>query len=195
MKPIVADKPISELKPVDVKCSDTNCEQGFHFYTSNKAPKGGKLGDCKECGDDSIDWDRIHKQNPNDVNYTFQSLKKELLRHVCWVNNIDERAIQRAKQRGILRIKQRAKEIIRKKIGHPAKTRWDNMCTPKQGTEIIHYAQHATATCCRKCLKRWHNVPLDVDLTDSQIEFCVGLIEQFVEDKIKKSSDSIEVKK
>ena len=86
MKPIVVDKPTADLKPLDVSCSHTRCEEGFHYYTSTVAPKGGKLGDCKSCGNASIDWDRIHTQGKPDVPYIFESLKKELLRHVCWVN-------------------------------------------------------------------------------------------------------------
>ena len=35
-----------------------------------------KVGDCKECGDDSIDWARIYLHNLNDIEYTFNSLKR-----------------------------------------------------------------------------------------------------------------------
>ena len=127
MQPVTIDKPISELKPMDVKCSDTKCEQGFHYYTSKVTGKGKKVGDCKECGDDSIDWARIYLHNLNDIEYTFNSLKKELLRHVCWINEIDQNAILRAKRRGRNAIRARAKEIIAKKIGHPIQSYFDKI--------------------------------------------------------------------
>jgi hypothetical protein len=184
MKPVTIDKPISELKPYEVKCSDTRCEQGFHYYTSKVAPEGGKVGDCKECGDDTVDWKRIYLHDPEDVEYTFDSLKKELLRHVCWVNEIDKKAILKAKQRGRKAIRLKAEEIIRKKLGHPIKSYFDKICTPKKGSEIINYGQHATATCCRICLERWHNIPQDVNLTEQQIDYCAGLIELFVNDRV-----------
>ncbi len=184
MEPVTIDKPISELKPMEVKCSATKCDQGFHYYTSQVAGKGKQIGDCKNCGDDSIDWERIYLRNPNDIAYTFDSLKKELLRHVCWINLIDEAAIVRAKKRGRKALRARAKLIIKQKIGHPIKTYFDKICTPKKGNEIIHYGQHATATCCRICLERWHNISQISDLTEDQIDYCAGLIELFIEDRV-----------
>lgn len=184
MNPIKIDLPIDELKPLDVNCSDTLCKQGFHFYTSKSAPKGGKKGDCKDCGDDTIDWGRIHQRNPLDIAYTFDSLKRELLRHVCWINEIDPAAIQYANQRGRLSILIKAKEIITKKIAKIPQGYFDYLCTPKKGKEIVHYAQHATATCCRKCLDRWHNIPEDVVLTEEQINYCVNLIDLYMLDRL-----------
>ena len=189
MRPIIADTPVSELKPMDVRCSDTKCNEGFHYYTSKIAGKGKKIGDCKECGDDSIDWNRIYLHDSDDIEYTFDSLKKELLRHVCWVNKIDDEAISKAKKRGRKAIRKKAEEIIAKKIGHPIRTHFDKMCTPKKGSEIIHYGKHATATCCRICLERWHNIPQDVDLTEQQIDYCASLIELFVDDRVPDLTD------
>lgn len=184
MKPVVVDKPISELTPLDVKCSDTKCEQGFHYYTSKSAPKGGKVGDCKDCGDNSVDWDRIHREEPKDIAYIFQCLKKELLRHVCWVNQVDEKAIEKGRQRGMLQVVAKAREIITKKIAKIPLGHYDYLCTPKGGTEIVHYAQHATATCCRKCAERWHHIPQDRVLTNAEIDYFVELIRLYVQEKI-----------
>ena len=184
MKPVIIDKPISELKPFEVKCSDTRCNEGFHYYTSKVAPKDGKIGDCKQCGDDSIDWKRIHRRDSNDLEYTFDSLKKELLRHVCWVNDIDPKAIQNARKRGKNLILDRAKEIITKKIAKIPEGYYDYLCTKKEGSEIINYAQHATGTCCRNCLERWHNIPQDIILSEKQVDYCVGLVKLYIEDRI-----------
>jgi hypothetical protein len=184
MKRVNINKPVNKLKPLDVRCSDTRCAQGFHFYTSKKTPKGGELGDCKDCGDDSVDWQRIYKNNPRDIDYTFESLKKELLRHVCWVNKIDKGAIDKAKERGREMILGKAKEIITKKIAKVPTSHYDYLCTPKKGDEIVHYGQHATATCCRKCLERWHNIPQDIVLNESQIDYCVDLVALYIKDRI-----------
>jgi len=35
------------------------------------------------------------------------------------------------------------------------------MATKQQregSAEIVHYAQHATAACCRKCIEYWHGI-------------------------------------
>lgn len=184
MQPVTIDKPISELDPIDVKCSHASCKEGFHYYTSSVAGKGEKVGDCKYCGDDSIDWQRIYLHNPDDILYTFESLRKELLRHVCWVNKINPKAILRAKKRGLKAIRERAKQIVSKKIGHPPVSRWDYRNCPQEGTEVIEYGRHATATCCRPCLERWHNIPQNAFLTEEQIKYCVDLVELYVKDRV-----------
>lgn len=189
---IKTEKPVSELKPLDVKCGDTRCNEGFHSFTSKVAPKNGKVGDCRDCGDTSIDWERIKKNDPNDVQYTFDSLKKELLRNVCWVNTLDPSVINHAKKRGKKAILNRAKEIITKKIAKIPTGHFDFMCTPKTGKEIIHYGQHATATCCRKCLERWHNIPQDIVLSESQIDYFVSLIERYIDDRMPDLKDEPE---
>lgn len=184
MKPVRVDKPVSQLSPLEVKCSQTRCQEGFHYYTSKRAPKGGTIGDCKDCGDTSINWQRIHKHDTNDLDYIFSSLKRELLRHVCWVNELDPKVIPYAIERGKPELLKKATEIVTKKIAKIPVSYFDNLCTPKHGREIIHYAQHATATCCRKCLQRWHNIPQDIVLNNAQIQYIVGLIEKFIDDRV-----------
>lgn len=181
---ITIDKPISELLPLEVKCSDTLCDDGFHFLTSNKIPKNGNLGDCPDCGKSVIDWERIYSGNPADFQYKLDSLNKELLRHVCWCNKIDESAIIRARDRGKQKIVARARQIIQKKISKIPTSGFDFQCTPKKGSEIIYYAQHATACCCRKCIERWHNIPMNRILTPEQVDYFVDLITYFIEKKV-----------
>ena len=184
MKPVTIEVPISKLRPMDVKCSTTSCEQGFHFYTSKRIPAHGKIGDCPACGDDSVDWARIHRREQGDIQYTFNSLKKELLRHVCWVNDVDETAVEKALKRGRTTILQKATNLVTKRIAKIPTGHFDYQCTPKKGNEIVHYAQHATATCCRKCLERWHNIPQDIVLSSEDIKYCVSLIELYINERI-----------
>ena len=37
-------------------------------------------------------------------------------------------------------------------------------------------AQHATATCCRKCMNKWYKIPKGIELTPEQIDFSVDII-------------------
>jgi hypothetical protein len=181
MKKVEIDKPVSELKPLDVKCSDTKCKEGFHYFTSDVK---SKQGICKKCSDDSIEWNRLHKRDIQDVSYVVECLNKELLRHVCWNNPIEVGAIEKAKDRGAIELRKKTKELLSKAIGKPPEAYWDNMGTKKKGSEIIHYAQHATATCCRKCAKHWHNIPLDENLTEEQMNYFEKLIEYYIKQKL-----------
>ena len=40
----------------------------------------------------------------------------------------------------------------------------------------VFVAQHATATCCRKCLKKWHDIETGKELTVDQISYVVSVI-------------------
>ena len=48
----------------------------------------------------------------------------------------------------------------------------------------IHYAQHATASCCRKCMEYWHGIPQTQTLTDEQIEYFVELAMMYLKDRL-----------
>jgi hypothetical protein len=191
---IPTEKPVSDLKPLDVQCQHSKCDEGFHYYTgaTKRAAKKGWAGGCKDCGDKSVDWERIKKRDPNDVQYTFDSLKKELLRNVCWVNTLEDGVVPCAHKRGKKAILQRAKELITKRIAKIPVGRFDYRCTPKDGKEIIDYAQHATATCCRRCLEHWHDIPQNVVLTEAQVDYCVSLVERYISDKIPDLKDEPE---
>ena len=40
----------------------------------------------------------------------------------------------------------------------------------------VFVAQHATATCCRKCMNKWYKIPKGIELTPEQIDFSVDII-------------------
>jgi predicted Fe-S protein YdhL (DUF1289 family) len=49
----------------------------------------------------------------------------------------------------------------------PAEPANDGKQTPMRGHPIF-IAQHATATCCRGCLEKWHAIPRGQALSDAQ---------------------------
>jgi hypothetical protein len=67
-----------------------------------------------------------------------------------------------------------AREIIAKRLApaHPAK---DGKQTPYRGHPVF-IAQHATATCCRSCLEKWHGIAKGAELTPAQQEYVAGVI-------------------
>jgi hypothetical protein len=42
-------------------------------------------------------------------------------------------------------------------------------------------AQHATATCCRTCLERWHAIPKGRELTRAEQAYAVNVICRWIE--------------
>lgn len=41
-------------------------------------------------------------------------------------------------------------------------------------------AQHATSTCCRKCLEKWHKIPRGRPLSESEIDYVVDVIRRWL---------------
>lgn len=57
----------------------------------------------------------------------------------------------------------------------PALPANDGKQTPMRGHPVF-IAQHATATCCRGCLAKWHNIPQGVSLSEEQQRYIVAVI-------------------
>jgi hypothetical protein len=58
----------------------------------------------------------------------------------------------------------------------------DGRQTPMRGHPIF-IAQHATATCCRGCLERWHRIPRGRPLTEVQIEYVVTVLARWLTER------------
>ncbi len=82
-------------------------------------------------------------------------------------------------EKGMDVIAKHAREIVAKRIA-PAIIENDGRQTPMKRHPVF-IAQHATATCCRGCLKKWYRVEEGVELTDVQQEKIVGLIMAWIE--------------
>jgi len=80
--------------------------------------------------------------------------------------------------KGFTVIEQHAKDFISKRIA-PAVIPNDGKQTPMKGHPVF-IAQHATATCCRGCINKWHKFPKNVELTTQQQEYLVGLIMEWL---------------
>lgn len=55
----------------------------------------------------------------------------------------------------------------------------DGKQTPMRNHPVF-IAQHATGTCCRKCLLKWHKIPAGKPLSTEQIEYIVEVIKHWL---------------
>jgi hypothetical protein len=184
---VPANMKVSELNPLNIKCGSTKCDDNLHCfsrYMKSAEKKFGKIGICHNCGIDSIDWDRLQKKNSDDTEYIFDSLNKELIRNVFWNTKIEDVAIYNAKKKSRSEIREEAKTLLSRRVGK-LNTFIDGRQTPLGKENIVNYAQHATATCCRKCMDAWYKIPKENELTEVQLEFCTDLVMSFVDEKLK----------
>lgn len=79
---------------------------------------------------------------------------------------------------GLVKIKEHAVDFISKRLA-PEFLKNDGKQTPTKGHPVF-IAQHATATCCRGCLYKWHHISMDKELTSNEIDFIVDLIMNWI---------------
>ncbi|OQY13303.1 MAG: DUF4186 domain-containing protein [Desulfobacteraceae bacterium 4572_187] len=76
-------------------------------------------------------------------------------------------------------IRQHAHDFISTRIA-PQYPKNDGKQTPMSGHPVF-IAQHATATCCRSCIQKWHGIKKGKELSDQEIQFLVELIMGWIE--------------
>ncbi len=81
--------------------------------------------------------------------------------------------------KGIPVVAGHARELLRARVG-AARPFKDGKQTPYRGHPVF-VAQHATATCCRSCIARWHGIPVGVTLSDRQIERLATLVTAWIQ--------------
>ena len=81
-------------------------------------------------------------------------------------------------QKGIDTIRSHAKDFISKRLA-PAEIPNDGKQTPMRGHPVF-IAQHATATCCRGCLEKWHKIPKGRVLTEQEQKYVVNVIMEWI---------------
>lgn len=171
--------------PLKVKCSDSDCETGRHAFSPNRRKKDWEKsydGECRECGAKLVDWPRVKQRDLRDVDGVFHELQHELIRHVFFHAPFDEEGRAEAVKLGRQGLRAKVRPYLEKKVGAAAIWR-DGTQTPKEGS-AIHFAQHATATCCRKCIEYWHGIPRGHDLTPAELDYCTGLVLAYLDQRM-----------
>jgi len=71
-----------------------------------------------------------------------------------------------------------AREFIHVRLA-PAEPKNDGRQTPMRGHPVF-IAQHATATCCRSCLAKWHDLATGKRLTNEEIDYVVRVLSEWI---------------
>ena len=107
-------------------------------------------------------------------------LSKSKFRNSFHLNN---KLKEYVKDKGLEVINSHAYDFINKRL-KPAFIPNDGKQTPMKSHPVF-IAQHATGTCCRSCLYKWHNIPKNKELTDKEINYIVKLIMFWIKKEIK----------
>jgi len=87
------------------------------------------------------------------------------------------------KDKGIDKIKSDAYDIINKRL-KPKDIPNDGKQTPMRQVHPVFIAEHATATCCRSCLYKWHKIEKNKELTDNEVDYIVDIIIKWIEKEV-----------
>ena len=87
--------------------------------------------------------------------------------------------------KGLDKIKDDAYNIINTRI-KPKNPKNDGKQTPMKQVHPVFIAQHATASCCRSCLEKWHKIPKDKELSSIEVNYIVNVIIKWIENEYNK---------
>ncbi|SAK69851.1 hypothetical protein AWB82_04145 [Caballeronia glebae] len=82
------------------------------------------------------------------------------------------------REEGVETVVAQARELIGKRLAPQAPLN-DGKQTPFRGHPVF-IAQHATATCCRSCLAKWHGIAAGKVLDDAERQHVVDAIERWL---------------
>ena len=111
-----------------------------------------------------------------DIDEIFSRLAKSKFRSRFQLKAEQQKYVR---DKGIKEIIVHARRFINQRLA-PAEPKNDGKQTPYKGHPVF-IAQHATATCCRSCLAKWHHIPKGKELTSEQIEYVVEVITRWIE--------------
>lgn len=84
------------------------------------------------------------------------------------------RELDYLRQKGLPTVLEHAASFVEQRLA-PAEPANDGRQTP-MGNHPAFVAQHATGTCCRGCLEKWHRIPKGRALTNEEKEYVVRVI-------------------
>jgi hypothetical protein len=114
---------------------------------------------------------------------TWQSMQKRLGRSSFRVKfRLSEKELVYARDRGLEVLETHARDFITRRVA-PREPANDGKQTPMTGHPVF-VAQHATATCCRGCLAKWHKIPEGKKLTNAQINYVTDVLLRWLGDQL-----------
>ena len=75
-------------------------------------------------------------------------------------------------------MEQHARDFVRQRLA-PAEPAHDGKQTPMKGHPVF-LAQHATGTCCRGCLYKWHRIPKGRALYPAEQDYVVDILLEWI---------------
>ncbi|MDI2112168.1 DUF4186 domain-containing protein [Commensalibacter nepenthis] len=99
---------------------------------------------------------------------------------------LKEKELAYLHQQGMDKIMSHAQDFIMQRLA-PAEPKNDGKQTPWKGHPVF-ITQHATATCCRRCLQKWYNIAQKQPLTLEEQTYILSVIHLWLIQDLQKHS-------
>lgn len=113
-----------------------------------------------------------------DIDELFDALQRSKFRSRF---RLSDKEVAYLSEKGLTIILEHARDFITARLAD-ANPIDDGRQTPMKNHPVF-VAQHATGTCCRKCLEKWHYILKGKPLTKEQIDYIVGVLKRWLADQ------------
>ena len=93
------------------------------------------------------------------------------------------------REKGMDTIRSHAADFVRTRLA-PAQIPNDGKQTPMRGHPVF-IAQHATATCCRECIRKWHKMQPGRELSQVQQDYLVDIIMTWIQKELERQKKKL----
>ncbi len=118
----------------------------------------------------------------NNLDQLFEKLSNSKFRSNF---HLSQKDIDYINSKGLDTIKLHAIDFIKKREA-PAYIPNDGKQTPLKGHPVF-IAQHATGTCCRECMRKWHKIQPNKELSQEEQDYIVEVIMTWINKELDKS--------
>ena len=110
-----------------------------------------------------------------DLNEVFERLRHSSFRQRFRLRKTERDYLDR---KGLETVLEHGGDFLEKRLApaHPAN---DGKQTPMRNHPVF-VAQHATATCCRGCLEKWHAIPKGCELSDQEKQHILDALRRWL---------------
>lgn len=163
------------LVPLKLGCWMASCQHGRHCVDYLRKPRKGaeriEPGHCRDCGARIVDFCyTTHDETADECAHIAHQVidqQAELIRAHYWHVPIDRWAYNQALRLGKAALRRKIEKRVISALDEP--DAFSSRSAPL-ARDIVAYAQHATATCCRRCASCWHGLPSDASVRPSEAQ-------------------------
>jgi len=167
--------------PLAISCKQTHCAPGVparerrHSYLDTAGALPGIGGTCRSCGADPVDWELCHARDVAQIQSLIEQMRSELIREVYWSAPLPEHVLRLARRREPDALRGCQQKMLARELT-PPQSKNPLLAThtyygDRPRARIIHCAQHATGTCCRACIQKWHGIPREHQLDPGELDY------------------------